>query len=483
MAAIVTNKFRLKNAKAFINNTSLDLGSLADVYYMFIGRPQEWANNDSFEAPVDSVNHEILALDDMMAMKRITESNLCHSIVRRRWANNRNYDIYRHDYNGTTTGVSLTGATTTPSSLAEANYFVITANNNVYICINNNNNSSSTVSPDDGVADASMIYTCADGYKWKFVARASSTDLTSFLTLDYYPVRTIEVDPGAGSPYADQWASQVQSKADAGAIFNIILNNGGSGYSYDLGGGPLNTGTNISGIASVTGNGTDCDVTVDMNNGVITRINIVNYGRNYTFAKVSFTGGTGASATAIITPPKGLGADPVSDLNAFNVTVNTRFDYDEDGVFPASNDYRRIGLVVNPKLYSSDARVTATRASAMTTLVLQNPINTELLVADSIVEDSTTGVKAVVIGTRVVGANLEVRVIRTFDQNSDFNGTSYQFGVGHSVKVGEVVVGTIASIANPTVDKYSGDLIYIENRTPIIRSSQQVENFKTVFEF
>jgi hypothetical protein len=37
--------------------------------------------------------------------------------------------------------------------------------------------------------------------------------------------------------------------------------------------------------------------------------------------------------------------------------------------------------------------------------------------------------------------------------------------------------------ANPDVEKYSGDIIYIDNRAPITRSSSQKEEVKIVVEF
>ena len=38
-------------------------------------------------------------------------------------------------------------------------------------------------------------------------------------------------------------------------------------------------------------------------------------------------------------------------------------------------------------------------------------------------------------------------------------------------------------LANPEVEKYSGDIIYVDNRAAVTRSSQQKEDIKIVLEF
>ncbi|MBU88504.1 MAG: hypothetical protein CL722_05935, partial [Chloroflexi bacterium] len=45
--------------------------------------------------------------------------------------------------------------------------------------------------------------------------------------------------------------------------------------------------------------------------------------------------------------------------------------------------------------------------------------------------------------------------------------------------------GTIASggITNPEIAYHSGDIMYVENRAPIVRASDQTENIKLVIEF
>ena len=58
---------------------------------------------------------------------------------------------------------------------------------------------------------------------------------------------------------------------------------------------------------------------------------------------------------------------------------------------------------------------------------------------------------------------------------------------GSSINIGGKIIALGQSFttgkANPDVEKYSGDIIYIDNRAPITRSSSQKEEVKIVVEF
>jgi len=42
---------------------------------------------------------------------------------------------------------------------------------------------------------------------------------------------------------------------------------------------------------------------------------------------------------------------------------------------------------------------------------------------------------------------------------------------------------TINSVTNPEIDVTSGDVVYIENRSPVTRASDQVETIKAFINF
>ena len=126
MAAIITEKFRLHNAKQFKKSASSD-GT--NEMYMFIGRPLSWADDNSPPTPVDSLNDEFDAYANMTALKEVQNTDVSHAIIRRDWTSGTVYDEYRHNYSSSNTANS--GATT----LWASPYYVVTSDYNVYKCI------------------------------------------------------------------------------------------------------------------------------------------------------------------------------------------------------------------------------------------------------------------------------------------------------------------------------------------------------------
>lgn len=479
MPAIITNKFRVQNAKNFINP------SASDVYYAFIGKSTPWSNELTPDTPVDSVKDELSVWDDMIAMKKITTANMSHAIRHRKWTSGTYYDIYRHDYGSAgVNGITLIGTVPSPaySSLADANFYVVTADFGVYVCISNNGGNPSTVDPSTLVYDSHKLASnVTDNYVWKFIGRASVADITKFSTSDWHPIKTLAADPLTGE-YTTQWANQVASENDAGAIFHAVLNAGGTGYGANL--------TNQAGIATITGDGTGATALVNTNgSGTITKITVNNYGSGYTWAKINFITGTNASATAIITPSKGLGADPVEDLVAYATVTNVRFEYDDGQDFPVTNDFRRFGLILNPTQFGSstllsDATVSATLKIKVNSGWSGNWDN------DVIIRDTTTNARAVIVDAQDgVGGDLGKKilfVVRTESENSAVGAApSASFTAGNIVEIvsGGTASGTISAVQDPEVQPDSGQVIYIENRRAVTRSIDQIESLQFVFEF
>ena len=67
MAAIITEKFRLHNAKEFKQSAT----ETGNAMYMFIGRPLSWTDDSNPPTPVDSLNDEYDAYANMTALKMI----------------------------------------------------------------------------------------------------------------------------------------------------------------------------------------------------------------------------------------------------------------------------------------------------------------------------------------------------------------------------------------------------------------------------
>ena len=103
MPAIVTNKFRIHNAKQFVeafdevSTTSGDAftdpsGYLTTNMYLFIGKVTPWADDTQPPTPTDSVANTVYNhWRDMIAAKRIGPADVSHVIPRYNWTSGQNY--------------------------------------------------------------------------------------------------------------------------------------------------------------------------------------------------------------------------------------------------------------------------------------------------------------------------------------------------------------------------------------------------------
>ena len=95
MAAIITEKFRVHNARQFKE----DFGEAASNTYIFIGRSYPWTDDTVPPTPANAVGEEIDAWSDMIAMKEVTSADVSHGLTRYDWDINgaTKYDEYSHD--------------------------------------------------------------------------------------------------------------------------------------------------------------------------------------------------------------------------------------------------------------------------------------------------------------------------------------------------------------------------------------------------
>ena len=452
MAAIITNKFRIHNAESYIEGFS---EAAATNVYLFIGRPQAWTDDTSPPTPVDNEDTAFNAYDDMVAMKRVTASDVTHAVVRRDWNSGTVYDEYAHDYSSTNTANS--GAT----NLFSATYYVVTEDYNVYKCISNNGNSASTTKP---TGTSTGYITTADSYVWKYMYTISAADALKFLSTDFMPVKYVTSDPGAGQPYKEQW--DTQQAAVAGEIRHIVITNGGGGYA-------------TAPTVTITGDGTGATATATVSAGVITAVTITAEGSGYTQASITLSGGGGSSGAlkAIISPEGGHSSNPVHELGGYYVMNNVRLEYnDGSGDFPVSNDYRRIGLVRDPYNYGTSVVATDTTRTATKSVTLLSAGLTGTFVVDETITGGSSGASA-----KVIDWDSSNRILRYYQ---DINTGFTAFTASETVTGGtSSAAGTVDTVNNPEIEPDSGDIMYLEHRRPINRASDQIEDIKLVIEF
>jgi hypothetical protein len=475
VAAIITNKFRIHNAMSFKEGFS---EAAPTNIYLGIGRPQSWENDNVPDTPFDTVSDEFKNWDDMLALKRVQASDVSLSIVRRNWTSGKFYDIYRNDYNGTVAGANIdSGAATLPATLFDANFYVITDEYNVYKCIKNTSNGVPVPSTFKPTGTEPTKITTPDGYVWKYMYTVAPSDVLKFVSTDFIPVKTLRNNPGSTDSYYKQYL--VEQAAISGGIEHIKVDTFGSNYTA---------------VPPVTiigdGNGAEATAIVDQATNSVREISITNPGSGYTFARVVIgapaTGTNNATATALISPAGGHGFDAVEELGGFYVMMNVRLEYDDGaGDFPIDNDYRRITLITDPTNFGTN------NVATQSTLISNNTISysaiSGVFAIDEEFKGQTSGARGRIVSLNTGSTPRTLRYIQTqfdgIDLGSPDPTTGRPFQVGETV-VGEVsgAQGTILSIVDPDVNSKSGDIIYVENRRPINRAGDQIEDIKIIVE-
>ena len=514
MAAIITDQIRVLNAKNFVSDVGIN------TYYSFIGLPNptdyqtDWNNNPP--SPKDNFEQENDYWDTMVALKKINTADIRQVVPKRQWSSGTTYDYYRHDYSRSNTA-KVSGAT----NLYSASYFVINEDYQVYLCLQNGtdpDNPSGRPSLDEPTftdLEPRAAGTSGDGYIWKYLFRIKPSEIVKFETTDFIPV------PADWATSTDNAA--VRDNAVDGSIKIVAVTDRGVG---------LGTANRTYSNVPIKGDGSGATCTIVVNNDQkVDTVTISNQGSGYTYANVDLVAGgvpTGTSRPTldvIITPQGGHGADIYRELGAYNVLLYSRIENDnENPDFVTGNQIARIGVVQNPEA-SAGTILNSDKASAVNALKLVGAgYSSATFSADSYVTQTiATGSTAV---GRVVNYDQTTGVLKYWQDRSvagfntvgtaqtqptygfelqEFTATPASGGsitivpsTGSNLAIDTSFTGVSTVINNRTyylgqsftdgvagaeVRKHSGNIVYVDNRPSITRSSNQKEDIKVILQF
>jgi len=539
MKSIITKDFGITNAENFESMVSLPLSRV----YVMVGRTSLWPNTTNpstlddavIQTPYDTTSYKNQIFNDGVIIKRITSSDIQPVIPRVDWANNEVYVAYDQTANlftkvldtavtgGTVNvgsgllntinanGINFTTSTpslsvgsiikigeerkeiinlnssalvvntvfgsaystanlfktTTTTTQYSNKFYVRNTQDQIFKCLFNNGGIASNTMPTisiGGELPENPYVETADGYKWKYMYTIPTGLKNKFFTDKYMPVLRDSI---------------VFSNSKDGRIDIVKIIDGGSGY---YGG---TTVSNYS-IVEVEGDGTLADITVDVVDGVITDINIVNGGNNYTTATLTLNDpikqqiGNTANLQAVIGPQYGHGFDAARELGASSLMVSVDFSGDVGGVLPvdanAEDTVRQFALIKDVKL-KTEAFATSSVYPMYTKIFVSNPPvdfdnNAEVYVGNSY---ETAVFKATVVhfdsASNVLYLNNLIGDLDLVENEAvRQNGSPSSFAKAFTV-------------VRPDINIFSGEILYIENRNKIIRNPSQTETLKLVVEF
>ena len=517
MAAIITDQIRILNAKNFVAGVT----STANAYYSFIGLPNPTEVQSDWDtdppSPKDNFEEEDSYWDTMVALKKINASDVRQVVPRRKWSSGTTYDMYRNDYSRTNTA-AVSGAT----NLYAATYFVLNTDYRVYECLQNGtdpdnpNGRPSLDEPTFTDLEPRSAGTSGDGYIRKYLYTIKPSDIVKFESTDYIPV------PADWDTNSDDAA--IRDNAVDGSIKIVTISNAGVG---------IGTADAVYTKVPIKGNGSNAECTVTINSSSqVSDVTVSTQGSGYTYGSVDLvaggvpTGTTRPVLDVIISPPGGHGKNIYRELGAYNVLLYSRIENDnENPDFVTGNQIARVGLVCNPQAFDSTALLSVDKATASGALRLSGAgyssatftadayftqtVSTGTTAAGRVINyDQTTGVLKYwqdksLAGFNTVGAAVTEPTygfkLNAFTSTPETGGSLTivpSTGSNLAIDTSFTGVSTVINsrtyylgqeftngIGNPEAKKYSGNIIYVDNRPSITRSSTQKEDIKIILQF
>lgn len=274
----------------------------------------------------------------------------------------------------------------------------------------------------------------------------------------------------------------VEAAAIPGTIDRIVILSSGNSY--------------IQGDASVSivGDGQDAQARLTLTNGEVTGITITNPGSGYSFAEVSVVNasenspGNGATFRAVVSPYGGHGSNPQKELFAKSLSLTVSLTNETSDTF-LNNDFRQLGIVKNPRIFGSSDNFTSNTGNCCYVVVINNP---ELVDYDDVIEGDDGG-RFIVVQKEDSNNDGVVDRIHLLPIIPKLYVSTQLTNVNTEVSLGSIVpdsfnIGTVADpilvdYLEPEVDNRTGEIIYLDNRVKIIRTSDQVEKIRALINF
>src|SRR6056300_1539889 len=529
MAAIVTSNFRTLNAEHFKEQVQ---GSSV---YVSIGKSDVWSltTSDTTDTtpftPGDHLDELGEARANMIGMKKIIATDISHVVPRYTWTSGNSYYAWDSD----------------DASIFDKAFYIITSEFKVYKCIKAGGGASSiqptqtltdpTAESDGyiwkymyttGVQDAENFLT--NSYMpvktislaaEAILAVASSSSTTAILTetVDEITIgMTVSGTNVSGTPVVQPingsvltlstaqtltaadiltfaWASDAAAEAQLSeADYAQYLNQKASRDSSTAAGIERievtagGTGYTSAPTVTITGDGSGATATATVSAGAVTDVTVTGKGTNYRVADIVISGGGGSDATAraVLAPKEGHGVNPKDELGGFFMSLNVLLDgADGSGDITVGNDFRQIVLIKNPRVYNATplagAIASADTLNSMNYLDFDSAVDVTDYTVDELIVQAGSGAQAYVVSIDEDNGYIY------YHQNDK---TGYTDFVNTENVTGQLsgTVGAVESsnaVGNPEVDRASGEILFLENRDSINRTTTQIEDIKVILEF
>ena len=533
MAAIITSNFRTTNAKKFKQQVS------SSSVYVGIGKSDVWSltTSDTTDTtpftPADTLDQLGEARSNLIGLKKIVGTEIAHVVPRHTWTSGSSYYAWDSDdasifdkafyiitsefkvykcikAGGGASSIQPTQTLTDPTAESDGyiwKYMYTTGVEDAEKFLTNSympvktislgaeatlavsSSSSVTAILTETIDEITIGMTVAganiSGTPVVSAINGSVLTLSTAQTLIAADILTftwaLDSDAEAQLTEADyaQYLNQKASRdsSTAAGIERIEVTAGGTGYTS-------------APTVTITGDGTGATATATVSSGAVTAVTVTGKGTNYRVVDVTFSGGGGsdAAARAVLAPKGGHGTDPVSELGGFFISLNTKLDGNDGGDLTVGNDFRQITLFNEPRNYNATplAGTIATANTLKGTSYLKIDVDetaednfaTDFTV-DELLVGQTSGAQAYLVEKDTTNNYLR------YHQNDKTGYTAFQDNEQVEGQTSQKLCDLLSSgaVGTPEVDRMSGDILFLENRDPISRTTTQIEDIKVIIEF
>ena len=494
------------------------------IYYYYLGKTLTWDDDATPPVPLNNNSYEYDARNNFITLKQVTLNDVAFITRRINWTSGTVYDMYEDTY-------------ANDDPLEQRDFYVLTEDFNVYKCIWNNDGGQSTVAPSGTDTD---YFETSDGYVWKFMFFLPLALRNKFLTAGLMPVPkqvknqyysageivdyTI-VHGGAdyvigeayGNVTGDGQDADIDIVVENGTITGLVINDGGTGYTnaeYTVARGNAlegdgaditlilsspgdldslqanvelltvdrdisyivvessTTGFTSAPAVTITGDGSGATATSTIDaNGTVTGITLTNRGSGYSYATVTITAEDESTATAraIISPIGGHGSNAPRELHADTLSFYASFEDEENQGMNINNDFRQFGIIKDIEKYGQVEVYNSGLGSAA--FLLEGTLTGASYALDS---DIHTSGNAKTL--RVIAAEDNKLLVQSVDGSLPAVSDVY-YNTDDSANF------TVTTVTNPNVNKFSGEVLFIDNRSAFTPSDEQLVVFRTFIKF
>lgn len=420
--------------------------------YCFIAKVDQWPNESTPPYPENSDYYLKSVNKNLVALKKINTNDICPVIKRIDWKANTVFQQY------------------TSTSSGNVNYYVRNSYDQIFKCLSNGT-TANTVSGSLTVHQPLIDFTTnfndniietGDGYKWKYLFTIDAGTKLKFFDDNWIPL-----------PVFTHRQSIKSNSIGAGEISVINVYNGGSDYIDDMGN---NTTTKIQ----ISGDGTGATAKAVITGNTVTNVIMTNGGTGYTYATATVVpnvnySGNNAQLLAEVSPVGGHGHNLLNELGCKTIMITAEFNGTETGTLPTDIDYRQIGLITNPEI-----TVGSTAAFANSTIYKATHDITVSQGSGTYQQDE------IVYQGSANNPTFSGRVLN-FDST---NNLLYLINTQGTINQFQGIYGTDSNTSRILLQEFieqmipfSGNIIYIENRAKVQRTSAGTEQFRLTLNY